>query len=163
MIAPAKACLHKYKTTEQCGIWNAAVLDDLNTNPDFNRLSNQLHDRAVGSKFDDPPVMDGNAQILGIEIECGKRLTTTFELSFLSPQYFVTPAFFTLEFDDIDSKNAGSAKYGCGRLNKHGELSTAASGKCIFPNAESDWAVHVSCRFGDTGLGGWVKNQTNRR
>ncbi|GAB5407083.1 MAG: hypothetical protein Aurels2KO_53140 [Aureliella sp.] len=161
MTAHARACLRKYTTSEHCGKHNAVVLDDLNSNPDFKRLSNQLHDRAVASKFDDPPTMDGNAAILGVDFECGKRMAVRFELSFLSPQYFVTPALLAVEFDD-NNNESGTAIYGCGTLNNHGEFCTSDSRNCIFPDAESGWAVLVSCRFGDLGLKHWAKNQTNR-
>ena len=100
------------------------------------------------------------ASILGAKIEPSKQLSVNFEISFLSPRYFVTPAFFTIELDD-NTQNAGLATYGCGMLNQNGEFCIENSKNCVFPEFDSDWAVLCSCRFGDLGLGNWMPH--NRR
>ena len=129
---------------------------------DFNRISNKLHEQAVSSKFTEWPVMDGDASIVAVDIVHGEKLTVRFQLYFLAPCYFVTPAVFTVVFDD-ESMRSGTAKYGCGTLNEIGQFLTADSKNCMFPIDESEWAVSASCRFGDTGLGGWLNAQSSRR
>lgn len=106
--------------------------------------------------------MDGRAVARDVQMERGKSMTIRFELSFLSPNYFIAPAFFSIALDDFES-DTGKVSYGCGSLTGSGELCTSNSTYCVFPDTESDWAVFLSSRFGDTGLRRWLPAPKNRR
>ena len=102
--------------------------------------------------------MDGHAVVHDIQMEFGKSMTLRFELSFLSPNYFVGPSFFSITLDDSES-DRGDVSYGCGSMTALGELNMSNSMNCVFPDDDRDWAVFLSSRFGDTGLNRWMRTQ----
>ena len=155
MAELARLRLDKYTSGEQCGSWNETLLTDLASDVDFTTASDTLHERSVESKVEVLPVMDGGGIIRRVDIEFHQQLNIYFELSFLSPRYFVAPAFFRISLDEPDAET-GVATYGCGRLDRNGEFRIADSSTCRWPAADSEWAVLLTCRFGRTRLAQWI-------
>ena len=86
-----KSRLTSYTDTDQCGKWNCKLLADFQNDPTFVRASESLHEAALLTVLRESPVSDGFS-ISGVDIEIGRTLTIRFELSFLSPSYFLYPS-----------------------------------------------------------------------
>ncbi|QEG21689.1 hypothetical protein MFFC18_15480 [Mariniblastus fucicola] len=155
MAETARLRLEKYSSSQQCGTRNETLLTDLACDVNFAAASNALHERTVESNVEVLPVMDGDAIIRSVEIKLDKQLDIYFELSFLAPKYFVSPAFFRVILDERNART-GAATYGCGRLDQNGKFCISDSRDLFLPAADSQWAVLLTCRFGRTTLDQWL-------
>ena len=132
-----KSRLASYTDNDKCGGWNCNLLADFQNDLNFVRTSQSLCEAALLTVLRESPVSDGFS-ISGVDIEIGKTLSIRFELCFLSPSYFYTPAEFTLELLP-DNPDRGIGSYRCGTTDAHGEF-RFNSKHCVFPFHSSEWA-----------------------
>lgn len=164
--------LHRFTSSDQCGRWNSAVVDDLIHDSGFLRAAEQLHEVAIHSCFPrTPPVTDG-VGVLGVGIELGTSISVDFRLWLFAGEagrlgHSASPARFTVS--RTSSNQAGyNASFGCGLRDVNGQFLYPRTDKNYGrfdrpPETPEGWAFWYTKTYGDSSLSGWLMNRRRDR
>lgn len=169
MYAPVLARLSRFTQQELCGEYNERLSDDLQNDRAFRDAARQLHDNAVSSHFGDAaPVID-TFSIANVAISHAESIAIRFTICFFTETlgHSSSPAEYRLSRDPSATKIHITA-YGCGIRDQNGRFwyprTDRACGQAdSFPRLDSDWAVHVRRRYGETSLARHIRSRSSGR
>lgn len=143
--------LNRYLGSRESGDQLHDLMEQLRGDYDFQRVSDDLHMAAIATQFQEPPVLDCGSYLRSLTGQPGRYVTLRFELSFLTPHYFVSPAELAIRLDQRHHWS-GVIRYSAGALDRNGSFQTREGRNVMYPSDDAGWAFLYSDRFGDAGL-----------
>ncbi|WP_164102520.1 hypothetical protein [Candidatus Laterigemmans baculatus] len=164
--------LHRFTSSDQCGRWNSAVVDDLVRDSTFLRAAEQIHEVAIRTCFPRiPPVTDG-VGVLGVGIKLGESIWVDCQLWLLAGEagrhsHSASPSRFTVSRTS-GNRDDYNASFGCGLREVNGQFlypqTDNNNGRLDRPpKTPEGWAFWYTRTYGDSSLSDWLMSRRRQR
>lgn len=159
----ARDRLHQYDSTSACGQWNATLIEDFRSAPEFMGTAEQLFGKVVNQRTNGECVASDGLSLDAVTIDLGNLIDLYFRLYFLDTPngYGEAPAKLSVATDPKRS-DCMLATLCCGLSEPDGDFwypSTKRRSSVVLPD-DYAWAYRNTRLYGPPTISSWMERRS---